>query len=158
VALALSTLEVRRSDAVRLLVVPMVLLIAVVLAPSRVREQRRVALADDDPAVTQVAEFVSAHSEPDDSIFVFGGQPVIYYLADRPAPTRYFFWVHQVDRYATLLGSVEVVARDLRDHPPLWFIHHPSGPLPPEYERLLQERYRVATSIGEYVLWQRVGG
>jgi 4-amino-4-deoxy-L-arabinose transferase-like glycosyltransferase len=154
VAFALSTLRIRWADASHLMTALLMLNAAIVLAPSRVAEQRRVALSEDAPAVVEVSGYIREHSSPEDTLFVFGGEPVIYYLADRRAPTRFFFWVHQVDRYAELLDSVETVAGDLRREPPLWIVHHVDQPLPGAYQRLLDAQYRAETSIGSYVLWR----
>ncbi|MFO7690470.1 MAG: hypothetical protein R6W83_07945, partial [Cryobacterium sp.] len=155
-ARATVSVRIEPRDAIRTLTVALALMTAITWWPSRLGEERRMVAAKADPAVTAVAQYIAARSGPDDPIFVFGGQPTIYFLAERKAPTKYFFWVHSMPRYDELLGTVATVTADLGRNPPLWFVCHPDGELPPAYSRFLEENYRLEQSIGDYALWRRV--
>ncbi len=41
------------------------------------------------PADVAVAKYVKSHSDPSDSIFVWGLEPLVYFLADRPPASRF---------------------------------------------------------------------
>jgi hypothetical protein len=49
------------------------------------------AVGDPDPDYTILAEFIRAHSAPNDSLVVWGNSPVLYFEAERPLGSRFAF-------------------------------------------------------------------
>ncbi len=102
-------------------------------------------------SLLRTVEVIRANSGPKDTLFVWGGETLINYLAQRPAPTRYFTWVHYKNNerhlreaYAALFAS-----------PPTLLVLHPheekqSFVLPPE----LLAHYQLIETVGPYQIFQ----
>ena len=75
-------------------------------------------MADVDAAQNRaVAQFLREHTEAGDAVFVWGFEPVIYDLADRPLASRYIYNVPQRATWSS--GPMqETLMRDLGAAPP----------------------------------------
>jgi hypothetical protein len=108
------------------------------------------------------ADFVRARVPPGRPIFVWGFEPVIYDLADRPFSSRYIYNVAQRVAWAKAPAR-EVLMRDLAARPPAAIVveRHDVFPMVtgdaidsadtlhdfPALRTLLQSRYKLAASI-----------
>ncbi len=79
---------------------------------------------------SETAQYLNAVTAPGDPILVWGWESVIYYLADRQAPTRYEYqfaayqqWEHQQDVQAALLT-------DMQNQPPVYIADLMDGGMP----------------------------
>lgn len=61
-----------------------------------------------DTPVT-VAEYLKERTPPDEAVFVMDYEPALYYLADRPLPTRYVFTPHMMDAAYEQIGGFDQV-------------------------------------------------
>ena len=74
---------------------------------------------EDDPVgkAYDAAAYVSAHTNPDDSILVYGFESTIYIVSNRHAPSRFFFNPPVVSNYAPDAWRYEFL-HDLEARPP----------------------------------------
>jgi 4-amino-4-deoxy-L-arabinose transferase-like glycosyltransferase len=103
-----------------------------------------------DNILTEVAAFVDAQAGPEEKIFVLGGDPVLYFLSRRRAPTKYFFWLYLTDRWDAILDSRTSVLAAFADTPPEWFVYAPQDLRVPEIEDFMFSRYARVQEIGNY--------
>jgi hypothetical protein len=115
------------------------------------------------------AQFVRAHTRPEDPVFIWGFEPLTLFLAERRAPTRFVFAVPVVSSWTPHRWQDELM-RDLRARPPILFgvmrrdaVPHASARLDDsaaqlqEFESLrqfLHERYRYETTIEHLTLYR----
>ena len=119
----------------------------------------------------ETADYLRAHSTPDDTVLVWGFQTLVNYLADRQAPTRYTFnYPLTFDRPET---AFRVEARrtflsDIAQEPPLYIVLVTNDVNPvqavdsrqllqgfPELQQIIQQNYHLETTIGEFHVYRR---
>jgi hypothetical protein len=113
----------------------------------RVPANLRVASGINYGSAYPAAEYVRAHTRPDDTIYVNGSHGEVYWLAKRRAPTRFFdnfpIYVHPAYAAERL--------RDLRRHPPRALVILPlRNPDDAATYLLKTGRYRAVTLTGGY--------
>jgi hypothetical protein len=107
----------------------------------------RVASGVNYGAAYPAAEYVRAHTRPDDTIYVSGSHGEVYWLAERHAPTRFFdnFPVAGHPPYA------QERFRDLRRRPPRALVIMPLAPPDDMATYLLRtRRYSLSLTTGGY--------
>lgn len=91
----------------------------------------------------QATEYVELNTSPDDTIFVWGSEPTIYFFSRRASPTRYFYmWLAAI----TPSGRKEIMEDLERQKPRLVLAIEPVGRFP-ELERFLNQQYVEATQL-----------
>ncbi len=80
--------------------IPAVLLAAALISPlTMVYEGYPV---KTEVTVTETVQFIKENTVSSDKIYVFGGQPVVYFLSNRESPSRFFFFNHlAISKFAT---------------------------------------------------------
>jgi len=74
-------------------------------------------------ALQEAATFVRAHTRPDERIYLWGIDALVYFLADRQAPTRFgFSYPLVVDAPEQRRQKREELMRDLCKEPPAMFL------------------------------------
>ena len=111
-----------------------------------------------------VARYVAAHSAPRQGLFIWGSD-ALYYLADRPNPTRFTFLMP-----LTMAGPYRAayraeVMRDLEARPPTYFVtgiswdglSKATTELPnfPMMANFLSQKYYLEKSIGVLNVYRR---
>lgn len=123
-----------------------------------------------------VASFLRAHTEPDDPIFIWGFEPLIYWLADRPPASRFIYTVPLVVDWSPDAWRPELISDLTREQPRFLVVAH-NDALPwmtgraddsaaqlrgfPELEALIARHYRRAHTIEDFDIYrreQRTGG
>ncbi len=119
-----------------------------------------------------VAQYVQEHSQPDRPIFIWGLEPLVYFLADRPAASRYTYpialmapWsgpemkqqaMEDLARTRPLL--VLVVRNDAQPWATGWmgdsYSYLDQGQFP-AFRAWLKENYQPAQQIEDFEIWQR---
>jgi 4-amino-4-deoxy-L-arabinose transferase-like glycosyltransferase len=157
VAAGAGALRITRTDWKRLAIIALLLGLASAFSPHRSDAGRRSRTPDEDRVLLEVAAYLDEHGQPSDEIFVLGGDPVIYYLADRKAPTKYFFWLFHAPRWDAILGSTTTTLESFRITPPEWFVYRRSSPRIPELERFMYANYEKVAEVGDYEIarWAR---
>ena len=69
-----------------------------------------------------VAEYVAAHTKPDDTIFVFGSEPQIPYYANRKSASRYIFVYPLMTPFPDTRDRQASVVRELTAAPPRFIV------------------------------------
>lgn len=120
-----------------------------------------------------VASAVDAHSRPGQSVFLWGMHPEVYWLAARPAGSRYLTAglltnfsggadVHRVGARYAIPGAWAGLRRELAAAPPCLVVDDSAGtPYPlagyPELERLLHRGYVPVAVVQGARIYRRAG-
>ncbi len=133
------------------------------------RELYRVADYNLD-ADRRVALEVARRSKPGTPIFVWGFEPAIYWLADRPAASRYIYDVPQRVAWSRERARSELMA-DFDKTPPQWIIVQHGDRFQwvtgddrdsadavfvfPELAELIEHHFELVTTIEDFELYER---
>lgn len=117
----------------------------------------------------EVAHYVAAHSGPDDTLFIWGFEPVVYALSDRRPATRFIYSYPLVGKWYPAAWRQEVVDQ-LRSSPPAFVLVLENDALPtvtgmetdsatqlqdfPELLRLIEESYALDRQIGNFQVYR----
>ena len=156
VGFAVSLLEIDRRELRLVLTLGLVLLLAFAWSPYRFAAVDRARDEALSASIRETADYLRTTSAPDDRVFVLGGEPVVYFLADRRAPTRFFVWMHHWDRFREALASLGVGPAELMPELPRFMVRGPQPERVPELEELLATRYRVRARFGGYTVAELV--
>jgi hypothetical protein len=125
------------------------------------------------PSVTvqqKIADEIDRHSKPDDALLVWGFDPLINYLADRRAPTRFamHYGLTRDPPHAMQEAWRAEFMDDLRRRPPLYIVVADQDAEPlmprtskqymeqfPQFRQFVNENYQVEQTIGNYTIWRR---
>jgi hypothetical protein len=117
-----------------------------------------------------VALDIQRRAQPGQKIFVWGFEPGIYWMADRPAATRYIYDVPQRVSWGRARARAELV-QDLTQNPPTAIIvqhgdrfrwvtgddHDSAEALPgfPELQRLVDGEFQLVITIEDFDVYER---
>jgi hypothetical protein len=117
----------------------------------------------------QVALEIMSRTRPDERIFIWGFEPVIYWLADRKPSSRFIYDVPQRTEWQQEYARKELL-RDLHEHPPALFIVQRNDVFPsvtgrasdskvdllafPELLFWLEERYDRGKTIEDFEFYE----
>jgi hypothetical protein len=73
-------------------------------------------------ARSQAAQYVKSHSDPSDTLLVWGNETVINFLADRESPTRYETQFAGYFKFPYQQNVIQTIQQQVTEHPPLWII------------------------------------
>jgi hypothetical protein len=151
VGLALSFLRLPERTYEKLVAAILVVAVPVVFNPRPLREFPHW----DQGTAFRVAGYLQAHTGPDDTIFVLGGEPVVYFFAHRRAPTKYFFWIQHTDKYQRVAPIREEVLAQLAAARPRYFAYRKdkSGGVP-YLEDFMRRNYHLESTLDDYFLYR----
>lgn len=117
----------------------------------------------------EVAAYVQDRTSADETIFIWGFEPLVYFLADRPPASRFIYTVPLVTEWSPTAWREELV-RDLTDHPPTYILILHRDALPwmtgrrddsaaqllsyPALTDVLEERYQKESTIEDFTIWR----
>jgi len=121
-------------------------------------------------ASRQAGWYLQQHTRPDEAIYVWGYDPLVYLLTDRPFASRFIYAFPMMSTWAPPAWRQEFLD-DMHAHPPIYFItqHNQGGPwitghsidpadyvawFPPLQEWLLAN-YDLETTIGDFLIYRR---
>ncbi|MFB3879892.1 MAG: glycosyltransferase family 39 protein [Armatimonadota bacterium] len=118
----------------------------------------------------QVAAFVGERTAPDDTIFVWGFEPLIYSLSGRRPASRFIYTVPLVTDWSPPEWRKELMRGLNRERPAAIIVAH-NDLLPwmtgryddsatqlltfPELSQFIHSHYRLATRIEDFDIWER---
>jgi hypothetical protein len=118
----------------------------------------------------EVAAFIGRNTDRSDSVFIWGFEPLIYFLADRRPASRFIYTVPLVTDWSPPEWRTELV-RDLERNRPRYIMVVHNDVLPwmtgrledsagqvatfPEFQRLLDSRYVNTEMIEDFSVWER---
>jgi hypothetical protein len=119
----------------------------------------------------EVAAWIASHTQPTDLVYIWGFEPVIYYLAQRNSPSRFIYNVPQRVSWAQTWSRQELM-RDLRKTPAKILVveHRDVFPVVTnnnldsadtmtrfwDLHNLVETQYRWVTSIEDFDIYQHV--
>ncbi|HUU54388.1 MAG TPA: glycosyltransferase family 39 protein [Armatimonadota bacterium] len=117
-----------------------------------------------------VAAYLGSHTEPADTVFVWGFEPLIYFLADRAPASRFLYTVPLVTAWSPTEWRAEFV-RDLEEKRTPFIVVAHNDVLPwmtgrrddsaahvqsfGEFQGLLDRRYRKVQRIEDFDIYER---
>ena len=69
-----------------------------------------------------LAQYIKAHSDPDDKIFIFGSEPEIYYLSQRASASKFLMIYPATSSYGETLVYQQEIARELVANRPRFIV------------------------------------
>ncbi|CAN0501435.1 unnamed protein product, partial [Phaeothamnion confervicola] len=98
------------------------------------------------------SRYIQEHTTPEDTIFVFRGGAITYFLSDRRAPTKYFQWVLHDGDLGRIVDSKGIPFQEIQEHPPALVVDViPRGagstPAPGYLYAYFMKGYRLAKTI-----------
>jgi 4-amino-4-deoxy-L-arabinose transferase-like glycosyltransferase len=122
------------------------------------------------PADQQVAAYLREHTLPEDAIFIWGFEPVIYFLADRPSASRFYSHQPLVTSWSPPEWRRELIEDLTRKRPSYLLVAH-NDQMPwvtlrpydsaeelalyPELQETLTRGYRLEARLEDFDLWRR---
>jgi hypothetical protein len=127
----------------------------------------------------ELEQTIIDHSQPSDSVLVWGGHPSMNFLTDRRSPTRYIFLQHLFTPTPAGDNGFNEFFQDLQTDPPalivaqpdssagLPFFGNPDESICPgcepdtrqkmlEFKRYVEANYQLTSSIWDWVVYERV--
>ena len=120
-----------------------------------------------------VTRYLRENSTPHDKVFIWGTQPVIYFLSDRRAPTRFISNLGLISPWGPRAWQEELI-RDLKKSPPLFLVVVRKDAIPsvsytsrdsekflevfPELAAFIAGSYRPVKTIENFVIHRRQSG
>lgn len=120
----------------------------------------------------EVARFIRENTLPSDHLFVWGFEPLIYFLAERPAASRFIYTVPLVTTWSPADWRRELV-RDMRENQPAYIVVAHNDRLPwmtgrgddsaeqlatfSELSDLIKTEYVRQRRIEDFEIWRRQG-
>lgn len=116
-----------------------------------------------------VISYLRAESSPQDKVFVWGTQPLIYFLSERQSPTRFVSNLGLISPWGPRAWQEELI-RDLKKSPPRFLIVARNDAIPtvsytlrdseqfleifPELNGIIRESYQQEKTIGSFVVYR----
>jgi hypothetical protein len=123
-------------------------------------------------ASRETAYYLERRTEPGDHLYVWGYDPLIYLLAQRPSSSRFIYSFPLMSDWAPRSWQQDFLA-ELEAKPPVYFVVQryegarwitghsiDTGDYIawfPELDHWLKEHYRLETEIEDYLIYRRVG-
>lgn len=118
----------------------------------------------------QVAAWIKNHTQSNTPVFIWGFEPLIYFLADRPPASRFIYNIPLVAPWSPEEWREELI-RDLKEKKPAYFIVAHRDPQPwmvgrwddsasqlatyPELAQLLRDNFRLREQIQDFSIYER---
>ena len=96
----------------------------------------------------EVGEYVRAHSTPQDTLYVWGWKPEIYYFADRKAPTKWWEWGIES-------GMWSQIAPEFKRNKPKFIVVNGTLGGPPEFQDYVRRNYEPDRQIAQFQILRR---
>jgi hypothetical protein len=117
----------------------------------------------------EVASYVQDRTDTDEGVFIWGFEPLVYFLADRRPASRFIYTVPLVTDWSPPEWREELI-RDLADKPPRYILILHNDRLPwmtgrrddsaaqllsfPALRGVLDERYEKESTIEDFTVWR----
>lgn len=107
----------------------------------------------------EVADYIRSNTAKDETILVIGGQPIIYFLSDRRAPIKHFWWTRHQDIMQKILKLKDSAAVELNKNKPKYIVfydgtHEELVYRLPYLEKFKDENYTLVKNISGYKMYR----
>lgn len=101
------------------------------------------------PFTYQMATYVKSHTQPSDSIFIWGDQPFVYALSQRLPSSKFVVAYHVVD-----FNQYDFVVNQLKISYPKLIVYYPMSNRPyPQLDNFVKRFYSPVTQIGNAIVY-----
>jgi len=102
------------------------------------------------PATYEMARWLKLRTKPEDRIFIWGNQPMVFALADRSPATRFF-----MDFHIASFGAFEETLTSLRQTPPEYILDYRNDSQSfPEFYSMLTNEYVMVETINQATVYK----
>jgi hypothetical protein len=105
--------------------------------------------AQKNDTLHKVSDYLRKNCSERETIFVLGGQPIVYFLAQRQASTPFFNSLHHYGATGDTLKKGVPARGSFDNNPPTYFVVGEYGGLFPQSLELIRARYRLEETFGE---------
>lgn len=103
----------------------------------------------------EIAKHIADHTKEKETIFVLGGQPIIYFLAKRKSPIKYFYWLPHYGLRGDILNIKNSTLTTFTNNKPVYFVYDSEEKRKIVHlERFMQENYYIEKQFGSYLLYR----
>jgi len=122
------------------------------------------------PDQIRVINYLRSHLQPEDGVFVWGSEPLIYFLTRRPCPTRFVSNLALISPWSPPAWRIEMV-EDLRKAPPRYLVVARDDAVPaisytrwdseeflnvyPEFTIFIADYYQPEEDLENFVIYRR---
>jgi hypothetical protein len=160
--LAAALAQVTRPRVRRMLAAALAVLCVAVALGRDSRPLRAEAWSGRKPPVTaeeEVARWIRERTSATDTIYVVGAEPVIYLLAERYAPTKYFFYLELSPLWERVLGHTAATLDEIERARPRYIVLGRIRGGPDEYGidsllRFIDEHYEREATVAGHTLFR----
>ncbi len=106
----------------------------------------------------RVANFVREHTNPEETVFIWGAEPQIYFVSGRYCASRYINFYPFVRQFYTLTGADRLLIQDLETNKPALILIEISSRregIPNFLRGFLESRYKRLTRVENMIVYRR---
>jgi len=154
IAFAVSQIKINRADLNKICIcIVLALLFMSSIRPSGKLIDRK----SEKKVISSVSDYISRNSSANDTIFVNGGQPVIYFLSNRSAPTKYFFWLYHCSPWEDILHLEKETVTAFSNNAPRYFVYTKDflGRKAEYLDKFMLDNYHVVNKVGSYIIYEK---
>lgn len=140
----------KQKHAERLVVAVIIATAVYALRPARITAFTQTVRNSEENPLVAVSDYVASRTEKDDTIFVLGGESLIYVLSERASPTKYFYWKLHSGPWRKTLDIRDQTLTSLSLKRPEYFVYKPAGKGVDYLEDFMRKHYREEKRFGEY--------
>ncbi len=110
---------------------------------------------NENDELIKISALVANQTLVNDTIFVLGGEPVIYFLSDRRPAVKYLVWYFYRDHLAYIGMTMNETLNEFKIKRPKYFVYHiEQGREVPAIEEFMLNNYHPEEKYGHYVLYR----
>lgn len=109
----------------------------------------------------KIAKYIQENTTERDNIYILGDEPIIYFLANRKAPTRYFDWLYISKNNGSILRIGDSVLPELKKNKPKYVVYQRSKWLYRIYhkrikdvEKFIFQNYHIEKDIEHHLIYR----
>jgi len=109
----------------------------------------------------KIAKYIRENTGERDTIYILGDETIIYFLADRRAPTKFFDWLYSSKYVDNILETGESVLPELKKSKPKYVVYYNSIWLRRLYlgrikdiEGFIFQNYHVEKNIDSHLIYK----
>lgn len=155
--LFISCLKVNKIILKRIIYIVMIFLMIYVYWPNRILDFITKYRNRKDTDCYRVAEYISAHTTKQDTIFMFSADVILYFLSERKAAIKYFSYYHHSGIIADILQNKDYILSELSKNKPKYIVFikdYVTYPKLEYLEKFMLDNYYPEKRIGNYILYR----
>lgn len=98
-----------------------------------------------------IVDYIKNNTQKEEKIFILGGEPIIYFLSERKAPTKYFSWMHHSERFVPILWQNK--HNPFPQEKPKYIIYEKGYMDIKPFFNLINNEYKIEKEIGNSIIF-----